>query len=218
MLKLAIEKREAKASSATGGAQTAGSKTTKIKAVFYGPKVASTSIFVNESDFIKVFREAGESTVVTLTGGTEEHDTLIHDVKRDPVSDRVIHIDFYVMEKGKKVEVSVPLDFTGEAPAVKLGGNLIKVLHEIEIEAFPKDLPHSIEVDVSSIVDFDTQIKVGDLKLPAGVTAKTDADEVVALAAAAKEEVEEVAAPIDMSAIEISEKKGKKEEEEIPAE
>ena len=90
--------------------------------------------------------------------------------------------------------------------------------HEIEIEAFPKDLPHSIEVDVSSIVDFDTQIKVGDLKLPAGVTAKTDADEVVALAAAAKEEVEEVAAPIDMSAIEISEKKGKKEEEEIPAE
>ncbi len=210
-MKLTIEKRD--------GAAAAARSQGKVPAVFYGPKAASTSISVNEPEFMKVWRAAGESTVITLSGDGEDHDALIHDVVRDPVTERVLHADFYIIEKGKKVEVAVPLEFVGESAAVKtLGGILIKVLHELEIEALPKDLPHAIEVDISSLVDFEVQIKVSDLKLPAGVTAKAEAEEVVALVSAAKEEVEEVAAPIDMSAIEISEKKGKKEEEEVPAE
>ncbi len=191
-----------------------------IPAVFYGPKAASTPISIKESDFMKAWRQAGESTVVTLTGGDEEHDTLIHDVIRDAVTEKVQHVDFYVIEKGKKVEVAVPLEFIGESPAVKnLSGILIKVMHEVEIEALPKDLPHAIEVDISSLVDFDSQIKVSDIKFPSGVLAKADAEEVVAIVTAPKEEVEEdTATTIDMSAIEVSDQKGKKEEEEIPVE
>jgi large subunit ribosomal protein L25 len=211
MLKLTIEKREGKASAAR--------QTGSIPAVFYGPKAASTPISVKAPEFIKVWREAGESSVVTLSGIGEDQDALIHDVVRDPVTEQVRHVDFYVIEKGKKVEVAVPLEFVGVSEAVKtLGGNLIKVMHELEIEAMPKDLPHSIEVDITSLIDFDAQIKVSDIKLPAGVTAITDADEVVALVAPAKEETEEAPTEIDMTAIGISEKKGKKEEEEIPAE
>lgn len=210
MLKLTIAKREGKA----GSTRSSGS----IPAVFYGPKAPSTSISVKGPEFLKVWRQAGESSIVTLTGlGGEDQDALIHDVVRDPVTEQVRHIDFYVIEKGKKVQVAVPLEFTGESAAVKtLGGNLIKVVHDLEIEALPKDLPHAIEVDISVLVDFDSQIKVKDIKLPTGVTAILDEDEVVALVAAAKEEVEEAPAVIDMAAIEISEKKGKKEEEEIP--
>ena len=77
----------------------------------------------------------------------------------------------------------------------------------------PKDLPHNIEVDISSLVDFESQIHASDIKLPAGVTLKTDGDEVVALVAEAKEEVEEVV-PLDMSAIEVTDQKGKKDDEE----
>ncbi len=205
-MKLTIEKRTGNGSSAR--------EVGKIPAVFYGPKAASTPISVNESEFMRVWKVAGESTVVTLTGVDEDHDTLIHDVSKDAVTDKVTHVDFYVIEKGKKVAVAVPLEFVGEAPAAKtLGGTLIKVMHEVEIEALPKDLPHSIEVDVSVLATFDDQIKVSDLKVPAGVEVTSDADEVVALVNEAKEEVEEAPTTIDMSAIETSVQKGKKEEE-----
>lgn len=191
----------------------------KIPAVFYGPKAASTPITVSESEFMKAWREAGESTVLTLTGVDEDHDALIHDVTRDPVTEKVTHIDFYVIEKGKKVQVAVPLEFIGEAPAAKtLGGTLIKVMHEIEIEALPAALPHSIEVDVSVLKSFEDQITVADIKLPAGVVSMMDAEEVVAVVNAAKEETEDAPTTIDMSAIETSVQKGKKEEEEIPTE
>lgn len=210
-MKLAIQKRTEDASVVRS--------TGSIPGVFYGPKVASTPISVNSGEFMKVWKQAGESSVITLSGVDEDHDALIHDISKDPVSDVVTHVDFYVIEKGKKVEVAIPLEFIGESAAVKtLGGSLIKVIHELEIEALPKDLPHSIEVDISSLVDFEAQIKVADIKLPAGVTARIDADEVVALVSAPKEEVEEESGPIDMASIGISEERGKKEEEEIPAE
>jgi large subunit ribosomal protein L25 len=189
----------------------------KIPAVLYGPKNPSCAVSVNEIEFIKAFRQAGESTVIVADLDGEKHDTLVHDMDLDPVSSKIRHIDLYVIEKGKKVKLDVPLEFIGESFAVKsLGANLIKVLHEIEIEAMPKDLPHNIEVDISSLDNLDAQIKAGDIKLPAGVVLKTDADEIIAIVAAAKEEVEEVAAPVDLSAIELSEKKGKKEEEGAP--
>ena len=205
MLNLTIEKRE--------GALHAVRAAGKLAAVFYGPKAPTTPISINEADFIRVFKQAGESSIVTLTGLGEDHDALIHDIDRDPVSGKIRHADFYVIEKGKKVTVNVPLEFTGVSAAVKdLGGNLIKVLHELEIEAMPKDLPHSLEVDISPLATFDDQIHARDIKLPAGVSLITDADEVIVLAAAAKEEVEEVVA-VNVADIELSEKKGKKEEE-----
>ena len=187
----------------------------KIPAVFYGRKEASTPIALSEVDFMKAWKEAGESSVLVLSGVGGEHEALIHDIDLDPVTGRVRHADFYVIEKGKKLKIKVPLEFTGVAPAVKeLGGMLVKVLHELEIEAMPKDLPHEITVDVSSLVNFESQILAKDVKLPAGVDLVVDPEEVVALTAEAKEEVEEVAEPVDLSAIEVEEKGKKKEEGE----
>lgn len=189
-----------------------------VPAVFYGPKEASTTISLNEIEFVKVWRVAGESSIVSLKTTEGTHDALIHAVDVDPVLGKVRHVDFYVVEKGKKVSVHVPLTFEGIPPAVKeLGGTLTKVLHEVEIEAKPSDLPHDIIVSLESLVSFESQILAKDIKLPSGVTLLTDAEEVVALVSVAKEEEEE-AAPIDISSIEISEKKGKKEEEAAPAE
>ena len=159
---------------------------------------------------------AGESTVVTVKTEGGDKDTLIHAIEYHPVSGEPLHADFYIIEKNKPVQVHVPLEFEGEAPAVKqLGGNLVKVLHEIEIEALPKDLPQEIKVDISSLATLDSQLTVADIKLPAGVTAITDLLEVVASISTAGEEVVEEA-PVDLSSIEV-EKKGKQEEgEEAP--
>lgn len=205
MLKLITEKRE-------GGKTLSDAK---IPAVFYGPKAESTPIWVSEIELLKVWKEAGESTVVVLSLDGVEHETLIHDIDREPVRGKIRHVDFYVLEKGKKVEVAVQLEFIGVSEAIKtLGGSLVKVLHEVEIEAMPKDLPHNLEVDISPLADFDSQIHAGDIKLPAGVTLKTDAEEVVALVMEAKEEEIETPTEIDMSAIEVTDKKGKKDDEE----
>lgn len=189
----------------------------KMPAVVYGPSLKAFPIEVNLREFAKTFEKAGESSVVTLSVDGEEHSTLIYAVDRDPVTDVPRHADFYAVQKGQKVEIAVPIEFTGIAPAVKeLSGNLVKALHQIEVEAEATNLPHSIIVDVSGLDAIDAQILAGDIVLPAGVTLVTGAEEVVVLIAAAnEEEVDEVTAP-DMSAIGISEERGKKEEEAAP--
>lgn len=183
--------------------------------VVYGPKQEAVAIEMNARDFGKALETAGESTVVKLMVDGVEHNVLIHDIDRDPVTDIPRHADFYAIVKGQKVRVAVPLEFTGVAPAVKeLNANLLKPLHELEVEADAMNLPHEIMVDVSSLDALDKQILAGDLVLPAGVTLVSGADEVVATVIEAKEEpVEEVVAP-DMEAIGISEERGKKEGEE----
>jgi large subunit ribosomal protein L25 len=183
-----------------------------IPAVFYGAGKESTPISVPLVAFQKALKEAGESSTIELRLPEETVDVLIHDIQFDPVKDTPVHADFLVIDMKKPIEVDVELEFTGVAPAVKNGlGSLVKVMHEIQIKALPKDLPHSIEVDISSLETLENQIHVKDLVMPKGVTCLSDENEVVALVAAGKEEVEEVAA-VDLSAIEV-EKKGKKEEE-----
>lgn len=191
-----------------------------IPAVVYGAQVENQPVSVLSSDFVKILKIAGETSTIVLdiAGATEKEktvkvDVLIHEVQVDPIKGYPIHVDFLAIDMNKPVEVTIPLEFTGLAKAEKDGlGTLVKVLHEIDIEALPKDLPHNIVVDVTGIATLEDQIHVSDIKLPKGVTLITDGDEVAALVATAKEEVEEVV--IDLNAIEV-EKKGKKEEEGV---
>jgi large subunit ribosomal protein L25 len=183
-----------------------------VPAVFYGPKQDSTSIKLKAVDFIKAYREAGESTIITLEDGSSKYDVLVQDLLLDPVKGSVVHVDFYAVEKGKKVEVSVPLVFVGEAAAENvLGGTLVKVMHEVDIEALPNALPHEIEVSIESLVDFEAQIHAKDLILPEGVSLITEPDEDVALVQEHKEEAEDIVTP-DLDSIEVQSEKKKDEE------
>lgn len=185
----------------------------KMPAVFYGKKTESTPITLVHKEFVKAWHKAGESGVISIKTPEGTVDTLIKDVNLDPVTDIPRHADFYVFEKGKKIELDVPLEFVGVSPVVKdLGGSLVKALHEIKISADPQHIPHNIEVDISALVDFDSKILAGDLKMPTGVELIELPTEVVAAAARPKEEEVEDTTPVDLSAIEV-EKKGKKEEE-----
>ena len=208
MLELNIEKRDTKSSLETlrEGGQT--------PAVFYGKNVESTPVLVSASDFIKVWKEAGSSAIVTLKGVDEDKEVVIYDIDIDPVTSKVRHIDFYVIERGKAMEIEIPLEYVGVAPAVKsLGGILVKVMHTLQIEVLPKDLPQNIEVDISSLEEMDSQILVKDLKLPESAKPLVEMEDVVAAISVATEE-EEVTEEADITSVEI-EKKGKKEEEEI---
>lgn len=186
-------------------------KAGNMPAVFYGKKEKSTPISISTTDFLKAWKQAGESTVISIETPKGAVESLIHDIDFDPITGSPRHADFYVFEKGHKVEVEVPLEFVGVSSAVKdLGGTLVKVVHELEIEAMPKDLPHKIEVDISALTSFESQILAKDIVMPTGVTLLNNPEEVIALVSAPREEKEEVVAPVDLSQIEV-EKKGKEE-------
>ncbi len=182
-----------------------------IPAVLYGGPTKTTGITVVLKEFEKVLKGAGESSTVTVTLDGKKLETLIHDVQFSPVTNKPVHADFLVIDTSKPIDVTIPIEFTGVAPAVKGGlGTLVKVMHEIDVRALPKDLPHSIVIDLGGLTSIDSQIAISDVVLPAGVVATAKPTEVIASIATIKEEVE--AAPVDLSAIEV-EKKGKKEEE-----
>lgn len=182
-----------------------------MPAVVYGPKQEAISVSVPLAAFEAVLRHGGENALIELSGLEKPLQVLIHDLDRDPVTHVPRHADFYAVEKGAKVTVSVPLAFVGESMAVKQGANLVKVLHEVEIESDPAKLPSEIEVSIDSLAAIDDKLTVADLKAPVGVVILTPSEEVVALAQAVAEETEDGAA-LDMDAIEVAQK-GKSEEE-----
>jgi large subunit ribosomal protein L25 len=184
-----------------------------IPAVFYGSKTASTPVFINAIEFKKVLGSAGESSSIQLITGEGTENAMIKDVQWDPVKHTPIHADFYILEKGQKVHVMTPIEFIGESQAVKDGGVLVKVMHELSVEGDPAKLPQNFEVDISKLVTKEDVIKVGDIALPSGVELyHITPEDVIASITEAKEEEEAAPTEVDLSAIEV-EQKGKKEEE-----
>lgn len=188
-----------------------------VPAVFYGFKKDVTSLMVKKQDFKKIFKEVGETNTIKLVTSSGSYDALIHDVQYDPVNNDPIHVDFLAVDMTKEIEVDVPFEFIGESNAVKGGGVLVKVMHEVKVSALPDKIPHSIEVDLSKLESMDSVIHLKDLALPAGVALKEDAETVVASVTVAKEEPVENAPAPDLSQIEV-EAKGKKEVEGTEAE
>ena len=185
----------------------------EIPAVYYGFGKASKTITVGKLEFSKVYAEAGESTIISLETPEGKLEALVHDVARDVVTGEPIHIDFYIASKDHKMQVHVPIEYIGVSPTEKLGAVANKIMHEIHVEALPAKLPSHITVDLATLVEVNSHITVGDLKLGDGVRALVGASEVVVLVAipGAPKEDETTPAP-DLSSIEV-EKKGKKEED-----
>ena len=184
-----------------------------IPAVVYGAGEPSKPIELNLKDFQKAWKEAGESGLIELELGSEKKNVLIKDVQIDPVKDFPVHADFYAVRMDKTLEAAVPVEFVGESSAVKtLGAILIKVVHEFNVEALPKDLPHELKVDISVLANFGDRLLVKDMKLPAGVKILAGPDEVVALVEESKVEEEAPAEAPGLEGIEVVDKKGKKEE------
>jgi large subunit ribosomal protein L25 len=166
----------------------------------YGKKVKSESLQVNLKDFEKIYKEVGETGLVTLEIGTEKKPVLIHNLQMQPVTDEPIHVDFLQVDLKEKVTAQVPVELSGESPAEKQGlGTVVLMLNEIEVEALPADLPEKFEIDRGTLTDVDQVLKVSDLKVDKSkVTVNTDAEElVVKVEPPQKEEVVEAPAPVE---------------------
>jgi large subunit ribosomal protein L25 len=148
----------------------------KIPAIVYGNKVAPQMIWVDFLTFSKVHAVAGESSIIGLTlEKGKKANVIVQDLAHDAMTNRVSHIDFFEVSMDQELEARIPLEFVNESPAVReMGGILVKTLEEVEVSCLPKDLPHSIAIDLTILKDFSTHIQVKDLVLPKGVTVLTD--------------------------------------------
>ncbi|MCD5384887.1 MAG: 50S ribosomal protein L25 [Candidatus Pacebacteria bacterium] len=187
-----------------------------VLGVVYGPGVENIKLEVDLKDFVRVYDEAGENSLISLEASDDSKKflVLIQDIQKDPISGEVIHIDFYQPKLDSKVDVSIPLEFIGLAPAIKeLGGTLVKNFLEIEVKALPQKLPKSIEVDLGKLVTFDDVIVIGDLKIPDEVEVFKELDEIIALVTPIETE-EETTKPIEED-VEAVTKVEKKEKEKV---
>ena len=212
-----------------------------LPAILYGPKTKNLPLEMNLKEFEKVYKEAGESSLISLqvsdgkdlstrtssepqsnsSGQVKKILILIHEVKKDQLSEKPIHVDFYQPILNKEVEVTVPIIFEGEAPAVKeLGGTLVKEIQEIVVKALPQNLPHEIKVNIGSLKTFEDEILIKDLKVEEGVKIKREADEIVAVVTPLEKVEEELEKPIEEKVEEVEkvEEKEKKVVEEAETE
>lgn len=176
-----------------------------IPAELYGRGVENLHLSVSVKDFSKVFRNAGESTVINLAveGHTTPFSVLIHDLQEDSIRNEIRHVDFYAVRMDEKITISIPFSFTHEAPAVKeKNGVLVKAMHEVKVEALPGDLPHFLVVDLSPLTDIGATIHLRDIALPSGVRALVDLESVVATITA-QAAAEEVVVPVSVQDIKV---------------
>lgn len=193
-------------------------KTGQIPAVVYGRGLKNSLIQVDEKEFREVFKRAGESSLVELAveGEKSKKPVLVHEIQREPVSGKIIHIDFFQPSLTEKVEVAIPLVFKGVAPAEKdLGGTLVKNISEIEVRALPQNLPHEIKVDVSVLKTFEKHILVKDLQVSKDVEILKKPDEIIASVLPPQKVEEELAVPIEEKVEEVEKIEKPKKEEEI---
>lgn len=173
-----------------------------IPAELYGHGIENIHLAVPAKDFQKIFKQAGESTLLNIVIGSDKRPAMIHDISRDPVTEEITSVDFYQVRLDEKIKVKVPLNFAGEAPAIKeKGGLLVKSMHEIEVEALPGSIPHAIDVDISVIKEIGQSVRVNDLKFPSGVKAHVAAETVVATVTEKPTE-EEITAPAAEASVE----------------
>jgi large subunit ribosomal protein L25 len=174
-----------------------------LPGVVSGGHVDSTPVETDQHAFELSYRRWGNTTLLSLTGlDGGEVPALIYDVSRDPVSGKMLHVDFARVSLTEKTHADVPLHFVNESPAVRtLGAVLLHARSEVSVEAFPQDIPHSIEVDLSGLLEIDDAIFVRDLKVDATlIQIENDPDELVVKAVPVKVEEEkpaEAAAPAE---------------------
>jgi large subunit ribosomal protein L25 len=163
----------------------------RIPAVMYGHR-DPVLLSIDAREFSRKFQRISESTIIHLSAGEDTYDVLVKDFQVDNIIERLEHIDFYEIERGRILRARVLLHFVGNPIGVREGGLQELLVHDVEVESLPRDLPERIDVDIEGL-GVGQSFHVSDLVVPDGVRVLTSPDQVVALIAHKVEEVDEEA-------------------------
>lgn len=167
-------------------------KAGNIPAALYGRKVAAGNIQVHGKTFAKLLEgSASDNILVSLkiAGIADDQLALVQEVQHDYLRGGILHVDFHAIAHDEEIHASVPVVTVGEAPGQKHGGLIEAIHHELEVHCLPKDLPESIQIDVTGL-ELGKGIHVGEIAFPAGVTCRLAADVVVVMCEEPKVEAE----------------------------
>jgi large subunit ribosomal protein L25 len=153
-----------------------------VPAVLYGESMESTPLVLSKKDIVQIMRlETGENTIFKVAVDAEAYDAMIKDLQVNPATDELLHVDLIRISMDKPIRVAVPVVHRGEPVGVKTEGGFVDfVTREIEIECLPRDIPESLEIDISEL-HINQSFKVQGMAIPAGVKVLTDANTVLVL-------------------------------------
>jgi large subunit ribosomal protein L25 len=162
----------------------------------YGHKKDSTPIQVDALAFDHIRRQHGLRNIISLeVPGSAAENVLVRHIQRDPVTGKILHVDFSRVNMREHLEFKVALNFVGEAPGVKIeGGVLLHLMEALSVNAAASDIVESLDVDISGLTAIDSSLHAGDVKLPAHYTLITDAEEPIVKVSAPR--VEAVGTPV----------------------
>lgn len=161
----------------------------RIPAVVYGPNVPSTPISISEKELAQALRHRGGHLLEMDIPDAGTHPVLLAEVQRDPLTGRVLHVDFRQVNLNEPIRAEVPVVLVGESEAVRAGGVLSQLLDTVEVRCLPDRLPEEIRVDVSKL-EIGDKLTVGELSVPEGVEVLDEPDAVVVTVLAARAEAE----------------------------
>jgi large subunit ribosomal protein L25 len=192
-----------------------------VPGVVFGKGNESVPVQVDGKAFETLYRAAGRTGLVKINipGSSGTKSVMIKGVQRNPLNGQALHVDFFLVDLKHEIQSEVPLAFVGEPPAVEQSaGTLMTPLDHLKIRALPADIPHEIQVDLTSLTDLDAAIHVRDVVLPDGkVTILNEPDELLARVLPPRVEEEEVV-PAEEAAMEQAEAaQGVPETAEAPA-
>jgi large subunit ribosomal protein L25 len=180
---------EAEVGRKTGSAESRRLRASgRVPAVVYGHGMDGVAVSVDGRELRHALSGAtGTNQLLDLRFDGQRHLALARVLQRHPVRHTVVHVDFQVVGRDEVVSADVPVTLVGEARGVTLNSGIIEhVLVQMTVRATPGRIPDAIEVDITDL-EVGGSIRVGDIRLPAGVETELDADEVVVLAATSAE-------------------------------
>jgi len=193
-----------------------------IPAVLYGHGIKSQNLSLAKKIFEKIYHQIGESTIIDVeVEGGRTFKALIQAIDRHPTTSDILHVDLYQIRMDEKISHDVPLNYIGESKAIKeMGGILVKNLSNLPIRCLPGDLPSDIQVDISSLVDFDAHITIADIKVPKGVEILAKPEEVLALVEPprSEEELKALDEKVEENVEAVTKVEKEKKEEEVEVE
>jgi len=153
-----------------------------VPAVLYGESMETVPLVLSKKDIVQILRlESGENTIFKVALDADSYDAMIKELQVDPATDELLHVDLIRISMDKPIKVTVPVEHHGEPVGVKTEGGFIDfVTREVEIECLPRDIPESLDIDVSEL-HINQSFKVQAMTVPPGVKVLTEPNTVLVL-------------------------------------
>ncbi|MCJ7769188.1 MAG: 50S ribosomal protein L25, partial [Dehalococcoidales bacterium] len=165
----------------------------------FGHGIESLALQCNTTDLQRIIAKGGTTRLIDIEIEAEKHprSAFIREIQRDEISGRLLHVDFYEINKAEKITANIPVILTGEAPALRARDNMIEhLLNEIGVECLPDKLPPQIEIDLSPLEESGQSIHVKDIKLDKDIVITTDPEQIIVKVSRVKVAAEEAEAEV----------------------